>query len=74
MLPKLCDKIRKIIKPWRDEAVPVLGWDQFLCRIKESYLGMDEDTLRAVTAYLHIMGDVSIHSTTTQCMCPCTRW
>ncbi|XP_072043046.1 uncharacterized protein [Amphiura filiformis] len=58
MLPKLCDKMRKIIKPWREEAVPVLDWAEYLKRVKMNYVGMDENTLRSVTAYLHIMGDV----------------
>ncbi|XP_072044177.1 uncharacterized protein [Amphiura filiformis] len=61
MLPKLCDKMRKIIKPWREEAVPVLDWAEYLKRVKLNYVGMDEDTLRSVTAYLHIMGDVSYY-------------
>ncbi|XP_072042915.1 death-associated protein kinase dapk-1-like [Amphiura filiformis] len=57
-LPKLCDKMLKIMKPWRDEPVPVIGWNEYLERVRKSYVGMDEETLQSVTAYLHIMGDV----------------
>ena len=58
-LPKLCDELQKIIKPWQNEEVPVIGWNEYLRRVTVKYEGMDEDTLRSVTEYLHIMGDVS---------------
>ena len=54
--------MQKIIKPWQDEEVPVIGWNEYMRRVKEKYEGIDEDTLRTVTAYLHIMGDVSPES------------
>ncbi|XP_072044371.1 death-associated protein kinase dapk-1-like [Amphiura filiformis] len=57
-LPKLCDKMLKMMKPWREEAVPVIDWYEYLKRVKDVYEGMDEDTLQCATAYLHNMGDV----------------
>ncbi|XP_072043296.1 death-associated protein kinase dapk-1-like [Amphiura filiformis] len=57
-LPKLCDKMQKLIKPWRKEQVPVIDWNTYRKRVKKSYEGMDEDTLCAVTTYMHNMGDV----------------
>ncbi len=64
-LPKLCDELLKMIKRWQKEAgtcaVPVLTWSEMLPKVKKAFVGMDEDTLRDVIRYLHIMGEVSIH-------------
>ncbi|XP_072044415.1 death-associated protein kinase dapk-1-like [Amphiura filiformis] len=57
-LPKLCVKMQKMMKPWRNLTIPVMDWDEYLKRVKERYEGMDENTLRAVTTYLHNMGEV----------------
>ena len=40
--------------------MPIVGWNDYFRRIKKNYAGMDEDTLKSATAYLHLMGDVSI--------------
>ncbi|XP_072021480.1 death-associated protein kinase 1-like [Amphiura filiformis] len=57
-LPKLCEKMQKIIKPWREEDVPVISWQVYQERVKRKYPGMDEETLREATKYLHLMGEV----------------
>ena len=54
--------MQKIIKPWQNEDVPVIGWKEYLKRVREQYEELDENSLRSVTAYLHIMGDVSTDS------------
>ena len=60
-MPKLCDKLKKLLKPWREEDVPVLSWSEYRNRVKEKYPEMEEieETLRFVTKYLHLMGEVS---------------
>ncbi|XP_072020237.1 death-associated protein kinase dapk-1-like [Amphiura filiformis] len=57
-LPKVCDKMEKIIKPWREEDVPVISWQEYSDRVRKKYPGMDESELRTVTSYLHLMGEV----------------
>ncbi|XP_072020233.1 death-associated protein kinase 1-like [Amphiura filiformis] len=35
-LPKLCEKMQKIIKPWREEVVPVIRWQEYQERVKRN--------------------------------------
>ncbi|XP_072020301.1 uncharacterized protein [Amphiura filiformis] len=57
-LPKLCEEMQRIIKPWRDDGVHVISWQDYHERVKKKYQGMDEDTLQSATKYLHLMGEV----------------
>ena len=47
-----------MIKPLRKRTVPVIDWDEYLRHIKAEYEGLDEDTLKLVTWYLHLQGQV----------------
>ncbi|XP_072021491.1 death-associated protein kinase 1-like [Amphiura filiformis] len=58
-LPKVCDKMAKIIRPWREEDVPIISWQEYSERVRQVYPDMGEETLRSVTSYLHLMGEVS---------------
>ena len=57
-VPKLCDKLRAVIEPLRKADVPVISWNDYRQQVKAKYEGMDEETLRTVTSYFHLLGEV----------------
>ena len=56
----MCDKIQKLIKPWREEDIPVICWKDFVKRVQMELPALDDEILKRVTSYLHLTGEVCL--------------
>ena len=56
----MCYEMLQLLEPWRKEKIPVIGWKEFCKRVQLKFRLMDDEALKKVISYLHLMGEVCI--------------